>query len=217
MDVEALKDAFRAVGITPVHVKGGAFPNDDREPEALGSLEDYIEALKALRSPIVLIYTSALEPESFLYISDEDEETDEDGEVLDLCSENPELARFKKYIGQIGLFKLSAPMQSERLNYFFHEDWYKDFSVCWRTAVDGIEDKRIASLAIADAEESAKHAELLASLHALIDDRRFGRLPTQKAMLAYALDKIPGLEEMDETVVKREIQNLRAKIVAKLI
>jgi hypothetical protein len=64
-----------------------------------------------------------------------------------------------------------------------------------------------------------------AILHGLTDFSTFNwygwtgagqsRLPTQRAMRAYAIEEFPDLETLDEGDLKLEIQNLKARIDAK--
>ena len=51
-------------------------------------------------------------------------------------------------------------------------------------------------------------------LHGLVDDPKFARMPTQKAMMQYALRKLPELKDFDSADLKNEIQIIKAKIDA---
>ncbi|MGH8283621.1 MAG: hypothetical protein ACRESE_07215 [Gammaproteobacteria bacterium] len=64
-----------------------------------------------------------------------------------------------------------------------------------------------------DAEE--QEAKLIKILRNLIGDPEFIRLPTQKAMKAYALEIHPELQDLEESVIRDEIQVLDGKIEAK--
>ena len=63
--------------------------------------------------------------------------------------------------------------------------------------------------------QEERDRKALAALPRLLDDSRFVRLPTQRAMIAYAQNKIPELNDVDEYALKNEIRNLNAQIKAK--
>ena len=77
------------------------------------------------------------------------------------------------------------------------------------------EDAQLAAEEAENAEEIAKLEGAVKKLHSLAADPQFARLPTQRAMRAYAIDKIPELENLDEAELKREIQDLTALIQAR--
>jgi hypothetical protein len=55
---------------------------------------------------------------------------------------------------------------------------------------------------------------MLAKLRGLVDDKKFACLPTQKAMLQYAIRKFPELQDLNPADLKLEIQELKARIDA---
>lgn len=83
------------------------------------------------------------------------------------------------------------------------------------TATDQVDDDIVASEAKARADQQSRDRNALDALGGLINDANFARLPTQKAMAAYAFDQFPELQTVDEYALKAEIQNLHAKIKAK--
>jgi hypothetical protein len=215
MNLEALKEIFRKANIVPVQTDGSAFENEAAGETVVGALDDYIEALKALRTPIVFICVDVLENDDFLYFSEEGEDQEvDDSTVVDLCRGNSELGKFKKYIGSVGLFKLSVSLQSTSLNYFIREEWYTDYERCWAAATDKLDEDRAVAEESSEVEKQARLENLLTALRGLINDRKFIGLPTQKAMLAYALHKIPDLDDLERSAVKVEIQDMHARIVA---
>jgi hypothetical protein len=212
MDLEALKQTLRSAGTHPVQVEGSAFPSDAHGETVVGALDDFIEALKALRTPIVLICVEVLEESDFEYEPEQDEGT---SVAIDLCREYPELERFKQHIGGIGRFRLFVPMPPINLNYYIQQSWHRDYENCWFAAAERVNRMVADAEASAEAANEARVTELVSKVRSLIDDKKFSRLPTQKAMLAYALDKIPGLDEIERAVIKEEIQELHARILAR--
>jgi hypothetical protein len=214
MDLEETRAAFRAANILLVEVE-----DIDDSPQSLriaADLADYISVVKALHIPVVFIYLETLEMEDFIYL-DGDAETDEEDESrrLDLCSINVELKRFKKHIGEIGSFTLYAAMQPKGLTYFNGNDWYAEFWKCRESATNSIDQGKVESQVNLDDEERKRLGEVTARLSELVNDTKFARLPTQKAMLAYAKLHIAGISEIDNATLKAAISDIAAHILAK--
>jgi hypothetical protein len=220
MDFEELRQKLKDAGVLVVRVEGSVSDEDVEGFTASGSIEDYIEALKALRARVVYVLTESLEEDDFRYQladseSGSDGELQEDGEGLDLCTIEPALQSFRSRIGQMGAYRLCAQMPSHQLNFFIWEAWYEEFLDRMNEAAQSVDEQRDAVDADIDAQEKSKARKLLESLNELIHDSTFVRLPTQKAMLAYALEHITGLEDLDRHMVKEAIQDVRAKMYAK--
>jgi len=219
MNIDTLKASFQSAGVLLVRIEGDAISSEDSGKSVLGSLEDYISALKALKAPIVLLYVEELDEGDFSYSSEEDSsenDADEDARnPIDLCSEAPELKAFKTYIGEIGQYRLSANAPEGRLDFYIRENWYRVFLQIWGETIDRIDEARATVRAAADSDEAQKRASLFASLDRLTNDDRFVRLKTQKAMLVYALDQIPGVGDVDRDAVKERIRDIAARIAAR--
>jgi len=216
MELEALKEKLRAAKLHPAHVEGSPLDDDVRGHTFIGSLEDYFDAVRAIGTPIVLISTETLEEERFWYApGDEDGISAEETEPIDLCSIAPKLRAHKEHIGKIAMYKLSAALTTGTLNFFINEPWWLEFMKLWGSATDRIDDNKAATEARSKADQQAKDRDALNALGALIRDPDFVRLPTQKAMIAYATEKIPELETVDDFALRAEVQNLHAKIKAK--
>ncbi len=220
MDIDQLRKMLEQANVLLVQVEGSTSVNKTLDFTASGALEEYIGALKVLHAPIVYVFTESLEEEDFIYQGLESESVDDEDEgaessALDLCSVDSELEKFRSRIGQIGEFRLCAPIPSHQLNFFIQETWYEDFLTRLDDATQRVDEEHNALRSDADAQEELKVKTLVASLHKLIDDSAFVRLRTQKAMLAYAHEHINGIEEFDQSIVKEEIQNIRAKLMAR--
>ena len=77
------------------------------------------------------------------------------------------------------------------------------------------EDELLAKEEEQQAEVMQRLEDAVKQLRTLISDKHFSGLSTQRAMKAYAIDKIPELEELDDARLKVEIQNIAAKIEAR--
>ena len=102
------------------------------------------------------------------------------------------------------------------LHYFSQESWYREFGHVGKSRTTSLPAIESLALAATHEEEEEKVVALLASLHELIKDSQFVRLPTQNAMLAYALDNIAALDSVDRATLKDEIPEIHAKILARL-
>lgn len=217
MTVDELKSTFGEAGILLLQVED--FPERSRSADftVKGTLSEYVAAAKAFQIPIVFLYTETLDEEDFLYnLEGSDEESMVDDEAtLDLCSIDGRLLAFKEYVGKVGVFFFTAPMQSNLISYSLQEEWHLNFSSCWEAAVEEAEKARVEKLKNDAAHDDAENLTLLKTLHDLIDDERFARLRTQKAMMVYAIKHIPGLEKLGRGVLRSEIQELVAKIDAR--
>lgn len=179
-------------------------------------MDEYLEAVKSLRSDVIFISAIRITEEHFLYLDDDDEDEDDaDADIIDLCSVVPELNKLKKRIGEDGHFDLSVSITSGNLSFSIHEEWMEHLVELLNKARDLVNENRDSELALIREEEIAKSKEVLKKLHGLISDKDFVRLPTQRAMQEYAIDKFPELEDVADHDLKLEIQSLKAKIQAK--
>jgi site-specific recombinase len=216
MDIEQLRTAFRAADIILVEVEDLDGLNDSRTMRVAGELLDYISAVKALRIPVVFVYIETLEAEEFMYRpSDDDTDAAEDSEEQDLCSINMELKQFKEHIGEVGSFTLYAAMQPKGVTHFIENAWYAEFWKCRVSTTDSIDRKCEAAQADLDNADTRRLCEVTARLKHLVNDKKFARLPTQKAMMAYAKLNIAGIDEMDAGTLKEAISDIAAQILAK--
>jgi hypothetical protein len=111
MDLEELEAAFKPANVLLVKVEDLDDSVDSRTLRVSGELADYIAAAKALNNLVVFAYVETLDTEDFLYFPDDrvDADEEDDSDEQDLCSVNPELEEFKRYIGRVGRVTLYAP------------------------------------------------------------------------------------------------------------
>lgn len=192
-----------------------AIPEHGDDLEFVGSLNEYIEAAKALQATVIFVSTLTLSKEGFCWHSPEadDDETDPEDPV-DLCVVVPDLKDYMNRIGQHGRIELSIPLRKGSLKMAMVEDWMDAFIELRFQAQKLLQQAFLEKQAQEEETEEAGRQHLLGNLRGLISDEGFVRLPTQKAMLAYALDDFPELEILGENLLKKEIQNLKARIDA---
>jgi hypothetical protein len=216
MNFAELEATFKAADIVLVEVEDLDDADDSRSLRVAGDLGNYISAAKALRIPVVFVYLETLEAEDFVYRpGDDDADEEEDSQEQDLCSANAELSQFRTHVGEVGSFTLYAAMQPKYLTYFIENAWYAEFWKSRDSTTESIDQEYADSQADLDDEETQRLREVTARLNDLVNDKKFVRLPTQKAMLAYAKLNIAGIDEMDTGTLKAAISDIAAQIIAK--
>jgi len=216
MNLHELKETLKTANLHLIHLEGSPLDHDIRGNIFIGNLEEYIEAVHVLGASAVFIFTKTLEDQDFQYeLQIDNEEFEGDPEEIDLCKSNPMLEKYKDHIGQVGVFKLSIPIPEAHINFYMKEDWWLEFTELLDETTDRIDEDQEAALAQQRAAQEVEERKFLKSLGGLICDADFVRLPTQRSMIEYAKEKIPGLETVDAITLKDEIRNLNAKIKAK--
>jgi hypothetical protein len=216
MNLQELKEKLKTTNLHPIQLEGSPLDRGMRGDIFIGNLDEYIEAVHVLGASAVFIFTETLEIERFQYeLEIDNEESESDAEEIDLCKFNPMLEKYKEHIGQVGMFKLSIPVPEAHISFYINEDWWLEFIKLWSETTDRVDEDQEAAHAQQRAAQELEEKQILKSLGGLIRDEDFVRLPTQRSMIEYAKEKIPGLETVDAVTLKNEIQNLHAKIKAK--
>jgi hypothetical protein len=189
---------------------------------AVGAVDDYLAAIKALSVSAVFVYAEKLEARDFRW-SPGDDEIDDDliaeepevgSEELDLCAGNPELRAFKQHVGQAGRFTFYASIGVRGLGYILENEWFTRFRDSQESAIDSVEQQAAEESENHDKEEEQRRAALTEKLEQLMHDKKFARLPTQKAKIAYAKINISGIDELGSAELRNAISELTAKIAA---
>ena len=211
MNIELLTQHINSAGLFPVRVE---FTHDQNaDMQVLGSFDDYLAAVKSLQSPVIFIGTFELMEEHFICESDDD--SFEEDEEVDLCKIQPELKKYSSKIGETGWFQLAAPMRNGSLTFNIKEEWWIQFHELLSAAKESVEEERNTMQEEIEAEEERQKDAARKKLQGFINNEEFQRLKTQKAMREYAINKYPELEELESFDLKKEIQNLAARIEAK--
>jgi hypothetical protein len=215
MTLSELRTQIEAAGLIPVFVVNAPPDEENERLVYSGSLAEYLEIAKSIEARTVIVYSEILEQEDFLAdldIDDQDEERANDETTVDLCNVDARLSRFRKHTGQHGIFCVSISIRDEHLDCSLEESWWHDFLEIRDAAIDQLSKQQQDRVDAARSRMRDEARATLAKLHTLLDDKKFTCLPTQKAMLQYALRKFPELSEMSPTVLKTEVQELKAKI-----
>ena len=220
MDLDSLKDKIRAAQLHPIHVRHLDNDSPHRHP-FIGSIEEYLDAVKALSSPIVLIQTFTLDEDEFFHEPPDIEGGDAEApaslgeQERDLRDVESGLRAYERYIGETSAYLLSSALGTPSLGYLITEEWWTEFRELADKASDYLDGEHHQSAAQRQAEKEAGDQAILDSLNSLLRDSRFVDLKTQRAMMEYAFDKIPGLEKLDDSMVRVAIQRLHGKIKAR--
>jgi hypothetical protein len=209
MNLPDLSSQIRTQGFYPIRVE--SLPDSSYDNLSfVGTLAEYLEVAKVLGVKAIFVSTISVAEEHFFY-----QDPDENDEPIDLCSLVPSLRQFKAKVGEDGNLDLSIPITSGNLTFSILNEWMQTLAELLAEAREQVEEHRFNEQATKQAQISAQSQSILKKLRALITDENFTRLPTQLAMRAFAIDKYPEVETLDESTLKREIQELRAKIQAK--
>jgi|CXWL01.1.fsa_nt_gi hypothetical protein len=221
-----LTQRIKSAGFYPIPVEGCTSRDESTDLVFSGSLEEFFEAAKALGATVMFFFVLKLGEEDFNYDLDYDykdsgEDLDEevlssdesagDAESFDLTVALPSLADFRKHLGKECQFLLIAKSQLAALSFSLSEAWWDSFEEQQQKAIEKVAEDREAIRKKMEAQRLKKEESVLAKTRSLLDDSEFCRIPTQRGMRAYALEKFPELENVDDSRLTQEIQKLSDK------
>ncbi|MDP3091635.1 MAG: hypothetical protein Q8N04_13220 [Nitrospira sp.] len=221
-----LTQRIKSAGFYPIPVERGASRDESTDLVFSGSLEEFFEAAKALGATVMFFFVSKLGEEDFNYDVDCDyndggEHLDEEvlssdesaggAESFDLTVAWPSLADFRKHLGEECQFLLIAKSQLAALSFSLSEAWWNSFEEQQQKAIEKVDEDREAIRKKMEAQRLKKEESVLAKTRSLLDDSVFCRISTQRGMRAYALEKFPELEGVDDSRLTQEIQKLSDK------
>lgn len=127
-----------------------------------------------------------------------------------------EIEAEKHRIGKECEIRLTVRSKAFELNFFHSEDWWIDHLLRTSKAIEELDDVYEKQKAAQDAAEYSQREKVLQDLRDLIRDDSFAKMPTQRAMVAYAVDAVDDLEEfLDEDEIKAEVQKLNDRLIAR--
>ncbi len=209
---QTLFEKIRDVGLLAVGVT--AVLDQDKDMAFTGDLDAYLSAVKSLHADAVFFSSTTLDVDDFFCELD----VDDDGVELaprDLCSIQPSIGKFKSNIGTIGQIDLAAYTDAFGLTLSIVTEWYGEFLTLRDSALGVLNAETDSESSKREAEQEKLLQDGLQKLEALSSDKAFTGLPTQRAMRAYALERIPGLANLDDHDLKTAIANLKARIQAR--
>ena len=208
MTINELTEKIKGMDLTPIHVKTDKGLSYDLK--FVGTLDEFIQTVKGIGSTALFFKTDSLSEDFFAQPFDEAEYE------VDLITAFPMLSKYEEKIGIIGQFDLFVQLPEGILSFEIIENWWEEFVDEFYEAKENWTDKHNEELIKLQETEQRHVKKLITEFNKLIDDHKFIRLPTQKAMRAYALDKLPELEELlEDQDIKNLIQDINAKIQAR--
>lgn len=217
MGVIEVKEKLLSLGIHAIQVEGGAGDDDAKGLTFIGSLDAYVSALKAIGVNHAFLTHDLLEENDFMHVPDISgmDDDDDGGTVVDLVVIRPALLKYKEYIGQQCRYKLSAPIANSTLDYLEQESWWKEFEELCGEAIESVDEEWEEEESRSQAEQGERDRKLIKNIQTLINDKAFTSLPTQRAMIEYAKENVPGVDTLDIVLLKDEIRTIDAKIKAR--
>lgn len=224
MITSELMQRIKSAGLYPIPVEGRTTRDETPDLIFSGSLEDYFAAAKALGATVMFLSVAKLDEEDFRYDSEDNDEDSVAGsddepvggsESCDLTVALPSLADFRKYIGKECCFLLTAKSQLAELTFGLPESWWSSFQEERDKAIQKVDQDREAIREKMEKQQLQEEESLLRQTRNLVDDPEFCRIPTQRGMKAYALEKFPGLKDVGGSRLTQEIQKLSDKAEAR--
>lgn len=237
MNPKEILESIVSNELFPIRIEGSADKDESEGLPVVGDFAEFMKIAKVLNAKAIFVTIRILQDTDFIYeINDgayNEGELDEDLDD-DFDSENeypreiylptvlPTISEYKKYVGKECVYKLSIRSEESILDYYLYESWWNELVKLREEAIEQIDDdehkviqKIEENRKRLEEERRAKEKELCSKLRKLINDKDFVRIPTQVAMKAYALDKIPELSELSASKFTIEIQELNGRIIAK--
>lgn len=215
MELTEVKQQIAAAGFCPVPVDAPAHESNSSAYLFLGTLDEYLQACKTLGVKAVLVEGFDLDAQYYMHEEVQRAELSRISPEVDLRRFEKKLRDFSPYIGKIGFVRYSAILVGLRLDYEIEEEWWTKYMEVYDRAISMAEDESARVSKEQTEATAATRNALFEKLRALSENQEFRKLPTQKAMLAYALDEIDGLNSIDTYKLKMEIQDMVAKLQAK--
>lgn len=221
LDISEMVGSIEAQGIKVVVIDYSELKSTGLK----GGMDDFIAAVKAFDEKVVFLQDFSFDEEDFLHeiknvFGDYDNQPTENG--IDLIQFLPEIADYKKYIGQTSSIILRTFYKNQIFSYWQYAEWYEAFIKQFDRAREIFEEKEKVlkekqELELNAAKETREKREnyLRGLLENFMADEKFISLKTQKMKQEYAIAQYPELAELTPFVLKEEISNLNARIEAR--
>jgi hypothetical protein len=212
MDISEIASSLQAFELKLVEVE--AWSGKPDVVTVKGDLSVFCSTAKTLGCTVVFAESQTLDSDDF-ELSFETSSYPSVSIEVDLTDHDPSISKYKKYVGQIGAYSLYAPFSQGYLSIDIEESWYLKFWEAASAAASAGIEKEKQQQEDQERKTQEKQAALLKKLNALVGDKAFMSLSTQKQMLAYAIENIPELTELPTPDLKRELQEIDARAKAK--
>ena len=224
MDYNDILGAFKKANIKPISLVRPPEDNDNGDLIIKDGIDSFIICMNSLEIPIAYIYAG---------VFDEDEFEEENVRMLDVYGGDetinlinivPELKAYKKHIGEHYAFELSSPIGNRMIRSIYFVEWWDAFSALKEKALQHIQensDRFLSEIEQEEANEAERQQnvinDLSAKLNTLSENKEFRSFilktkQTQRAITAYAVESLPELNQLDNDILKAEINKLIDKV-----
>ena len=227
MSIEEIEEQIRSQQLYPLHIL--EYMAEDTDFTFEGTLPDFLMTAKELNLKPVFLAAHALEEEEFHHTPEKgilrrliknDDDDNNSSEEFYLPDKFPPLKEFVSYIGKSCAYRVGIRADNWNLNLYIEEDWWKDLTALIFDARKQLNENYQSELLTRHQnnleKQGAKEKEIQSKLQDLLDDSAFTQLTTQRAMQAYAIEKIPDVSSiMRTTDLRNKIAELSDQIKLK--
>ena len=218
MEFSDIIEQVKGAGSKPIKVLRPPEDDDNNDIILEESITSFLSCTKAFDVPVVFIYAGKFDEDEFKYES-ESYIYGED-EYIDLDKIEPKLKAYRKHIGEHCFFELTAPIGVRMVRAMIPVEWWDEFNILKEKVVQKIEEReeqyfhKIETENEIEAEKQrALVNSLLEKLQALTKNKDFCKFAsktkqTQRAILTFAVELMPGLRQIDEKILKTKIAEL---------
>lgn len=184
------------------------------EIEFDGNLEDFLAFIEQYCHKPVIVWRYQFDEDSFRTEIKEDTGNNNESDFIDARTLDPKLCRFEQYLKRDVGCRLLEWLKDTNTTIGFREIelWYNELLEEMEALEKSCLAERNEKIARERDAKVKAEQDLMEKLNALADDPAFRACKTQRAMYAYATEKIEGLSELREAKVKQAIALLADKV-----
>jgi hypothetical protein len=219
--MESVIEKINFKEIVPILIKGDAFEEERGGLFVVENAEEFIEKCIALGIKSLFLRRKVFSNEDFI-IESSNVFSDDDDEDVNITSYDQSLNEYKQYWGTVCAISFTVSINDRNVIKIVKESWYELFEekkeiVC--NKIDNEQEELINKMELESEREEEEYNNkkelLIAEMWKLISASEFCKIPTQKAKLEFALEKIEDLEFIEYDDLRKEMQQINARIVAR--
>ncbi|MFZ4124529.1 MAG: hypothetical protein ACOYJ2_00465 [Rickettsiales bacterium] len=213
-EMNILLNFIKSSNLYPILVHGDIDPETSDGFPFVGSITEYISALKNAGSKNVYVFIELFEETSFLLKNTfcPEEFTADEEDCVDLRKMDSKFKNFVNKIGEVCRFKLSSSLEDVSLDFYYTKDWWFNYVVSVTECVTKLEEAEIEADEESEEIQRNQSRDIIKKISKLANEPQFNKLRTQRAMMAYVLEKIPETSTIPQQMLKMEIQRIFDKI-----
>ncbi len=219
-----LTDSVNFDGFTVIFLDGDALEDNKEFALVEDDCADFIAKCQKLEVQCLFVRTRLFSQDDFILEVDDalDDGDIDNNEDQNVAAHDESINEFKQYWGAVSAISVTAVIQGERVTKILRENWFQDFEDKKDAVIQRRNDERQRIMDEINKESEKEEIEyekmkesLIAEMWKLINNHDFCKLPTQKAKLEFAIENIQSLNEIDSDDLKKEIQQINARIIAR--